>query len=154
MKKNDKKGMVMFGTTQLDVSALATVDTIVDQAAAFSIGTMRSWLYRRRKNGLSSAVLKLDENIYIDITRFNIWLSLDKDSVSDFRDLRTKQQLLESSGLKPSKLDDWLKKRHYNGLDEAVVKKTSCRLYIDVRKLGCWLLEQNKNTEFDMFPVA
>ncbi len=97
------------------------MDDLVTQAPAFKRGTIRNWLFHRKTNMLSSAVVKIDDNVWIDIDRFNIWLSLDKDMVSDFRDLRTKEQLFESCYINTSKLEDWLRKRHWNGLEEAVV---------------------------------
>ena len=90
----------------------------------------------------------IDGNIWIDIDRFNIWLSLGKDEVSDFRDLRTREQLLENGFIRASKLDDWLRKRHWNGLEEAVIKKGEKRLYIDRLKLNRWLSEKNTNADF------
>lgn len=121
---------------------------MVAEAPAFKAGTIRHWLFHRKTNMLSTAVVKIDENVWIDIDLFNIWLSLDKDEVSDFRDLRTREQLLENGFIKASKLDDWLRKRHWNGLDEAVIKKGEKRLYIDRNKLNRWLTGQNKNVDF------
>ncbi len=97
---------------------------------------------------LSSAVVKIDDNVWIDIDRFNIWLSIDKDEVSDFRSLRTKEQILGNSFIKLTKLEDWLRKRYWNGLEEAVIKKSEKRLYIDIHKFNRWLLEQNQNPDF------
>jgi hypothetical protein len=96
----------------------------------------------------TSAVLKIDGNVWIDIDHFNIWLSLDKDEVSDFRNLRTKEPLLTTCRIKASKLEDWLRKRHWNGLDEAVIKKGEKRLYIDIQKFNHWLEERNQNPDF------
>lgn len=94
------------------------------------------------------AVVKIDDNVWIDIDRFNIWLSLDKDTVSDFRNLRTKEQLLDACYIKAAKIEDWLRKRSGNGLDEAVIKKGEKRLYIDIHKFNQWLMERNSNTDF------
>lgn len=117
-------------------------------APAFKAGTVREWLLYRNENMLSSAVVKIGDNVWIDIDRFNVWLSLDKDTVSDFRNLRTTEQVLKSSYLKPSKLDSWLRQRHSNGLDEAVIKKGGKRLYIDIHKFNRWLWERNQNPDF------
>ena len=124
------------------------MDDLVAEAPAFKPGTIRHWLFHRKTNMLSSAVVKIDDNVWFDIDRFNIWLSLDKDEVSDFRDLRTREQLLENGFIKPTKLDDWLRKRHWNGLEEAVIKKGEKRLYIDIHKFNRWLTNQNKNPDF------
>ena len=133
---------------KIDFSNLISADDLVNLAPAFKLGTVRDWLFHRRTNMLSSAVIKIDDNVWIDIDRFNIWLSIDKDEVSDFRNLRTKEQLLEGCHIKASKLEDWLRKRRWNGLEEAVIKKGEKRLYIDVRKFNCWLLNQNSNSDF------
>ena len=93
-------------------------------------------------------MLKIDGNVWIDIDHFNIWLSIDKQDVSDFRGLRTKEQLLEVCSIKASKLEDWLRKRHWNGLDEAVIKKGEKRLYIDIQKFSHWLGQKNQNPDF------
>ncbi len=118
------------------------------EAPAFKPGTIRHWLFHRKTNMLSAAVVKIDGNVWIDIDRFNIWLSLDKEMVSDFRNLRAKEQLLENCSIKAAKLEDWLRKRHWNGLDEAVIKKGEKRLYIDIYKFNQWLTEQNQNSDF------
>lgn len=139
----------------VDCNALISVEDIVAAAPAFKLGTVREWLFHRKANLLSSAVLKVDNNVWIDIDRFNIWLSLDKDEVSDFRNLRTKEQLLASCGIKASKLEDWLRKRHWNGLEEAVIKKGEKSLYIDIYKFNHWLWEQNTNSDFGaVMPVC
>jgi hypothetical protein len=127
---------------------LISVDDLVKVAPAFRPGTIRDWLFHRDKNSLSMAVVKIDGSIWLDIDRFNIWLSLDKDEVSDFRNLRTCEQILENSFLKPAKLNAWLGQRKYNGLDTAVIKKGEKRLYIDVVKFDLWLKDQNQNIEF------
>lgn len=118
------------------------------EAPAFKVGTIRHWLFHRKTNMLSIAVVKIDDNVWIDIDQFNIWLSLDKEMVSDFRNLRTKEQLLNSSFIKASKLEDWLRKRHWNGLEGAVIKKGEKRLYIDMHKFNGWLALKNQNTDF------
>ncbi len=127
---------------------LICVQELVKQAPAFKLGTVREWLFHRKHNMLTSAVVEIDGNVWLDIDRFNIWLSLDKDEVSDFRNLRTREQLLENSFIKATKLDDWLRKRHWNGLESAVIKKSEKRLYIDVCKFNDWLAEQNQNRGF------
>ena len=108
---------------KIDFENLICVQELVKQAPAFRLGTVREWLFHRKNNMLASAVVEIDGNVWLDIDRFNIWLSLDKDEVSDFRNLRTREQLLENSFIKATKLDDWLRKRHWNGLEEAVIKK-------------------------------
>ncbi|UTW58845.1 hypothetical protein KFE96_00615 [Kordiimonas sp. SCSIO 12603] len=118
------------------------------QAPAFKAGTIRDWLFHRDTNMLSSAVVQIDGRIWIDIDRFNIWLSLDKDEVSDFRNLRTKEQILEVGFIKAPQLEHWLRRRHWNGLEEAVIKKGEKRLYIDIHKLNSWLTNQNINPDF------
>ena len=133
---------------KVDFSNLISADDLVNLAPAFKLGTVRDWLFHRKTNMLSSAVLKIDDNVWIDIDRFNIWLSLDKDEASDFRDLRTKEQLLETCHIKASKLEDWLRKRHWNGLEDAVIKKGEKRIYIDIYKFNRWLLEKNSNSDF------
>ncbi|UTW59527.1 hypothetical protein KFE96_04270 [Kordiimonas sp. SCSIO 12603] len=133
---------------EVDYSRLITVEQIVEQAPAITHGTMRHWLFYRNKNLLATAILKLDQSIFIDIDRFNTWLSLDKDEVSDFRDLRTKQQILENSLLKPGTFDNWLRNRHWNGLEEAVIKKGERRLFIDIFKFNNWIRNNNSNPEF------
>ncbi|MFC3052292.1 hypothetical protein [Kordiimonas pumila] len=135
-------------TKKVDFSSLISVDDLVSQAPALKLGTVREWLFHRKSNMLSSAVLKIDDNVWLDIDRFNIWLSLDKDEVSDFRNLRTKEQLLKSCHIKASKLEDWLRKRHWNGLEEAVIKKGERKIYIDIHKFNHWLWEQNSNPDF------
>ena len=117
-------------------------------APAFKLGTVRDWLFHRNTNMLSSAVLKIDDNVWIDIGRFNIWLSIDKEEASDFRNLRTKEQLLEACHIKASKLEDWLRKRYWNGLEAAVIKKGERLLYIDIHKFNRWLWKQNQNPDF------
>lgn len=103
---------------------------------------------------LACAVLKIDENIFIDIDKFNLWLSLDKEHVSDFRNLRTKQQILRSSHIKSGKLDDWLRKRSWNGLERAVIMKGAKRLYIDITIFNEWLFEQNSNSDFGKLSIS
>lgn len=139
---------------KVDFSKLISVADLVEQAPAFKIGTVREWLFHRKSNMLSSAVLKIDENVWLDIDRFNVWLSIDKETVSDFRNLRTKKQLLEACHIKAGKLEDWLRKRHWNGLDEAVIKKGEKRLYIDIFKFNCWLYDQNRNDDFGMLELG
>lgn len=133
---------------QINFETLISVDDLVALAPAFKKGTIRDWLFHRKTNMLSSAVVEIDDNVWIDIDRFNIWLSIDKDEVSDFRNLRTKEQLLGDCQIKASKLEDWLLKRRWNGLEDAVIKKSEKRLYIDVCKFNCWLTEKNRNSEF------
>lgn len=134
--------------TEVNYCRIISVDVLVAEAPAFKLGTLRHWLFHREANMLSSAVLKIDNSVFIDIDQFNIWLSLDKDQVSDFRNLLTKQQILAVSHIKPSKLDDWLSNRDWNGLHHAVIKKGEKRLYIDITLFNEWLLAQNKNPKF------
>ena len=124
-------------------------------APAFKKGTLRDWLFHRKSNMLSTAVIKIDDTVLLDIDRFNIWLSLDKDEVSDFRNLRTKEQILEGSLLSAVKLDYWLRCRHWNGLEEAVIKKGEKSLYIDMHKFNHWLGQRNTNADFGVvIPVS
>ena len=133
---------------EVNYCRIISVDVLVAEAPAFRLGTLRHWLFHRETNMLSSAVLKIDNSVFIDIDKFNIWLSLDKEQVSDFRNLRTKQQILAVSHIKPSKLDDWLSARDWNGLHHAVIKKGEKRLYIDITIFNEWLLSQNQNPNF------
>ena len=132
----------------VDCKNLISVDDLVDQVPAFKNGTIREWLFHRKTNGLSSAVVNIDGNVWIDTDLFSIWLSMDKDEVSDYRDLRTKEQLLETCSIKASKLEDWLRKRHWNGLEAAVIKKGEKRIYMDITIFNRWLSEQNKNPDY------
>lgn len=131
-----------------DCNNLISVDGLVDEVPAFKKGTIREWLFHRKTNGLSSAIVNIDGNIWIDTDLFSIWLSQDKDEASDYRDIRTKEQLLETCSIKASKLEDWLRKRHWNGLEDAIIKKGEKRIYIDIRKFNRWLWEQNKNPDY------
>jgi hypothetical protein len=132
----------------LDCGNLISVDDLVAAAPAFTKGTIRHWLFHRKTNRLTTAVLKIGDALWIDIDHFNIWLSRDKDEPSEFQDLRTKEQLLESCRIKTSTLEYWLRDRHWNGLEDAVIKKGEKRIYIDIRKFNRWLLEQNSNPDF------
>ena len=136
----------------LDFTRLVSVEELVTMAPALTLGTIRHWLFHRNRNALTMAVLKVHGALLIDIDRFNIWLSLDKDDVSDFRDLRTKQQILENSFISPSRLEDWLRHRRWNGLEDAVIKKGERRLLIDTRKFNKWLLANNSNPQFAKVP--
>ena len=131
-----------------DFKNLISADDIAEEAPAFKPGTLRHWLFHRKTNMLCTAVIKVGDAVMIDIDRFNVWLSIDKDEVSDFRDLRTKEQILESSRIKPGRLEEWLRHRQWNGLEEAVIKKGEKRLYIDVRKFNRWLFERNSNPDY------
>lgn len=131
-----------------DCNNLISVDDLLEDAPAFKRGTIREWLFHRDTNMLSTAVIKVDENVWIDIDQFNIWLSRDKDEVSDFRDLRTKEQLLATCRIKATKLEDWLRKRYSNGLEAAIIKKGEKRIYIDITIFNRWLWEQNKNSDY------
>lgn len=134
--------------TEINYCRIISIDVLVAEAPAFKLGTLRHWLFQRDINMLSSAVLKIDNSVFIDIDKFNIWLSLDKDQVSDFRNLRTKEQILELSHIKPSKLDDWLSNRDWNGLHHAVIKKGEKRLFIDITIFNEWLCKKNSNSGF------
>ena len=138
----------MKNQTDVNYCRIISVDVLVAEAPAFRLGTLRHWLFHREGNMLSTAVLKIDNSVFIDIDKFNIWLSLDKEHVSDFRNLRTKQQILAVSHIKPSKLDDWLSNRDWNELHHAVIKKGEKRLYIDITIFNEWLLTQNSNLDF------
>jgi hypothetical protein len=135
-------------TTYLDYSNLLTVEELLQNGPAFTVGGIREWLFRRKKNGLIRAVVNIDKNLFIDELCWNVWLSQDKDEVSDYRDLRTRKQILDKASFKPSKLDDWLRKRFQNGLHHAIIKKGERKLYIDTRLFNRWLLEQNTNSEY------
>ena len=147
-----KLGTTINGYTMMsdnvDCKNLISVDDLVDKVPAFKKGTLREWLFHRETNRLSSAIVKIDDNVWIDTDLFSIWLSLDKDEVSDYRNLRTKEQLLETCSIKASKLEDWLRKRHWNGLEEAVIKKGEKRIYIDITIFNRWLSEKNKNSDY------
>ena len=138
----------MDKNTDVRYCRLMSVDTLVETAPALKTGTLRGWLFHRKKNLLSTAILKVGGNVFIDIDKFNIWLSLDKEQVSDFRNLRTKKQILELSHIKPSKLEDWLRNRDWNGLYKAVIKKGEKSLFIDITIFNEWLLSQNSNLDF------
>jgi len=135
----------------IDYRNLITVEQLIEEARAFSEGTVRRWLYRRRQNGLVFAVIYMKNRLMIDFVRFNIWLSRDKEGISEFQNLRTKEQIVASSRLTASKLEYWLKNRHWNGLDEAVITKSQRRLYIDIIKFNQWLLDQNQNEDFGRY---
>lgn len=131
-----------------DCNKLISVDDLVAEVPAFKKGTIREWLFHRKTNGLSSSIINIDGNVWIDTDLFSIWLSQDKDEVSDYHNLRTKEQLLETCSIKASKLEDWLRKRFGNGLEAAVIKKSERRIYIDITIFNRWLWEQNKNPDY------
>lgn len=133
---------------KINYENLLSVRDILRVAPAFKNGTIRDWLYHRKSNMLSSAVFKIDDTVMLDIDLFNVWLSLDKDEVSDFRDLRTKEQLLENSFITAGKLEYWLRCRRWNGLEPAIIKKSEKRIYIDFHKFNRWLGEKNSNPDF------
>lgn len=133
---------------KIDYRNLMTVKQLVEHGVAFSEGTIKRWLFDRNKNGLNYAVVAIKESLLIDALKFNIWLSLDKDEVSEFQNLRTKEQIVEESWFDLSKLEYWLKNRHWNGLTDAVISKSRRRLYIDILKLNKWFLDQNMNSHY------
>ncbi len=132
----------------INIKNLRTVEQLISQAPAFSEGTVRRWLFDRMTNGLACAVFEIGGRTLIDIRRFNMWLSIGKTTLSDFRNLRTKEQIIRDSHLSPALLGYWLRARKTNGLDEAVITKSTRMLYIDFVKLNIWLTLQNQNPNF------
>ena len=143
---------VFLNTIKIDYRKLITLEHILKNGPAFTLGGIREWLSKRHQNGLIHVLVQIDNNLFFDEFSWNVWLSQDKDEVSDYRDLRTRKQILERSSLKESKLDDWLRKRQFNGLHVAVIKKGPRRLYIDIKLFNRWLSSRNKNSEFARTP--
>ena len=137
----------------VDFKNLITIKQMLDEGLAFSEGTLKRWIFNRNQNGLAFAVLEDSGALLLDVTKFNVWLSLGKMMTSDFRNFRTKEQIVEYSDLKMSKVEHWLRNRFSNGLNEAVVNKSARRLYIDVEKFNLWLVERNANPAFGVIEL-
>tara|TARA_R110000787_G_scaffold75714_4_gene167436 strand:+ start:2551 stop:3003 length:453 start_codon:yes stop_codon:yes gene_type:complete len=132
----------------IDYRNLRTVEQIVEYGPAFTIAGLRYWIFWGRRNGLDKALVKIDTNIFIDIHAFNGWLSEGKDERCDFRDLRTLKQVLQTCGIKESKLRYWLQNAPFNGLEDAVIRKNPKKLLIDVSRFNLWLANRNRNKSY------
>ena len=133
---------------EFDFANLLTIRQVLEEGVAFTEGTIRHWLFNRDENGLASAVVKIQENILFDVAKFNAWFSGEGDFETDFRDLRTKDQIVQSTWITTGRLEHWLRHRDCNGLADAVFNQYSRRLYIDIQKFNNWLLRQNQNNAF------
>lgn len=129
----------MMTELEFDYTNLMTIRQVLDVGVAFTEGTLRRWLFNRQANGLSQATVSLRESLLLDIPRFNDWLAGDQGGKFDFRNLRTKEQIVASSWLSKGTVEYWLRERHSNGLEDAVLTKSSRRLYIDLFKFNLWL---------------
>ena len=116
-----------------------TVKELIRSAPAFSEGTIRRWLFNRETNGLDWAVYKIGGRTFIDPDRLNIWLFGEERANSDFRNLRTKEQITKYRAFSLATLNYWLKNREENGLAGAVISKSTRRVYIDFMKLNSWI---------------
>ena len=134
--------------SEFDYENFLTIRQLLEQGTAFTEGTLRRWLFNRHKNGLACATVIFNRAVLIDVLKFNLWLSNCKKTLIDFRFLRTKNQIIKAPWLTMGKLENWLRHRHSNGLDQAVINKNTKLLYIDIRLFNRWLMEFNMNPAF------
>lgn len=55
-------------------SELRTIKQLVAEAPFVTEGKLRWWIFHAEKNGLKSALIKIDGRLYVDLVEFNKWL--------------------------------------------------------------------------------
>jgi hypothetical protein len=58
----------------VDYRELRTTKQLVSEAPFLTEGKLRWWIFHAEKNGLKSALVKIDGRLYIDRVEFNQWL--------------------------------------------------------------------------------
>jgi len=67
----------------VDYKDLRTVKQLADEAPFLTEAKLRWWIFHKDKNGLNSALIKVDGRIYIDRTRFCEWLESQRLAAND-----------------------------------------------------------------------
>ena len=140
----------MNADSGIDYRYLLALEDVVEHAPAFTLGGLRYWVFRARRNGLNAALVRIDRNVFVDVNAFNRWLYDGMEEPGDYRNLRTVRQILDRSHLKESKLRYWLANAKANGLDAAVIRKNRMKLLIDVERFNAWLADQNSNSDYGL----
>ena len=59
----------------LDFRELRTVRQIAEQNPALPLGTVKTWMNQRERNGLQEAVVRIGRKTLIHLPTFNAWLA-------------------------------------------------------------------------------